>query len=136
MTEPVRLRAQDLGDLTIISALLQDALVPLADMAFFPEEERFVLAVNRYRWNHKAEPTRTHALVSFQHIEGVQSRGLDRSKPNHIHALLSLAYADDLVQVHFADGGSLRLRGGALDCLLEDVGEPWPAGQEPQHELD
>ncbi len=134
MTKPVKLRAKDLDDLTVISALLQDALVPLADMAYFPEEKRFVLAVNRYRWDDKAEPSRTHALLSFQQVDGVQSRGLDRAQPNHIHALLSLAYEDGVLQAGFAGGGSMRLQVQALDCLLEDVGEPWPAGQEPKHE--
>ena len=136
MTEPVRLKAKDLDDLAVISALLQDALVPLADMAFLQEESRFVLAVSRYRWEDKVEQTRTHALVSFNNVEGVQSRGLDRSKPNHIYALLSLAYEDGVAQAEFAGGGSLRLRVGELDCVLEDVGEPWPAGQEPAHDLN
>ena len=136
MTEAVRLRAQDIDDLAVLSALVQDALVPLVDMAYLPEERRFVLAVNRFRWEHKAEPTRTHSLLSFREVDSVQSRGMDRGRPNHIHALLSLAYADNVAQAEFADGGSLRLTVKALDCLLEDVGEPWPAVQVPEHDTE
>ena len=136
MTEPVRLRARDLDDLTVISALLQDSLVPLGDMAYIKEERRFVMAVNRYRWEDKAAQTRTHALVSFSNVDGVQSQGLDRSRLNHIYAMMSLGYADGMAFAEFSGGGRLRLRAESLDCLLEDVGEPWPAGQEPAHPED
>jgi hypothetical protein len=136
MTDPVRLRAQDQDDLKVISALLQDALMPLADMAYFPEERRFMLAVNRYRWEHTAERTRTHSLLSFQEVDKVLSRGLDRAKPNRMHSLLSLTFGDDEIQAAFADGGTLRLSVKALDCLLEDVGEPWPAAKTPKHDAD
>ncbi len=136
MKKPVRLRAHDPDDLTVVSALLQDALVPLADMAYFKDERRFIFAVNRYRWDDPAEPSRTHALLSFQEANGVQSRGVDRNKPNHIYALLSLVYADGVVQAEFAGGASLRIRVQKLDCLLEDVGEPWPAVREPKHDDD
>lgn len=136
MKKPVRLRAHDPDDLTVVSALLQDALVPLADMAYLKDERRFVLAVNRYRWDDPDKPSRTHALLSFQETDGVQSRGLDRSKPNHIYELLSLAYADGIVQAEFSGGGSLRIQVQKLDCLLEDVGEPWPATREPKHDVD
>lgn len=136
MTEPVRLRAKDQDDLTVISALLQDALVPLGDMAYIKEERRFVMAVNRYRWEDKREKTRTHALVSFSNVSGVQSLGLDRKKVNHIHSMMSIAYGDGIIAAEFAGGGRLRLQADSLDCLLEDVGEPWPAGKEPGHELD
>lgn len=135
MTETVRLRAKDLDDLTVISALLQDSLVPLADMAYFRDQKRFVLAVNRFRWEDKSALTRTHALLSFQHVEGVQSKGLDRSTPNHIYSMMSVAHADGIAQVEFAGGGRLRLTVSELDCLLEDVGEPWPAAMEPSHDL-
>jgi hypothetical protein len=135
MTEPARLRARDAQDLTIISALVQDALVPLADVAYFQDQRRFVLALNRYRWDHVLEATRTHALLSFQSVDGVQSRKLDRTDVNRIHSVLTVTYTDGTVFIEFANGGSLRLAVGDLDCILEDVGEPWPAARQPGHTL-
>jgi len=47
---PMKLRARDRGDLEVISALLQDALVPLVDVTYLRREKRFVLVANRFRW--------------------------------------------------------------------------------------
>ena len=67
MTDPLKLAGKDADDLQVISAMIQDALVPLAVVAFLADEQRFVLALNRYRWNDRKEQTRTHAL-SLIHI--------------------------------------------------------------------
>ena len=50
MAEALKLRARDAGDLEMIAAILQDALVPLADMKYLPREQRFALMLNRFRW--------------------------------------------------------------------------------------
>ncbi|MGH6948407.1 MAG: DUF2948 family protein [Kiloniellales bacterium] len=46
----LKLRAQDEEDLAVISACLQDALVPLSNIAWLKGEQRFVLVANRFRW--------------------------------------------------------------------------------------
>ena len=55
---PVRLRAVDQADLAVIAAMLQDALLPMMDIAFQPAENRFVAVANRYRWENKEAPER------------------------------------------------------------------------------
>lgn len=46
----VKLRALDHDDLQVLSACLQDALVPLREVAFLKKERRFVMVANRFRW--------------------------------------------------------------------------------------
>lgn len=46
----LKLRAEDEEDLAVISACLQDALVPLTNIAWLKDEQRFVLVANRFRW--------------------------------------------------------------------------------------
>ena len=48
MTAPgrLRLRAADGDDIPVLSACLQDAVVPVADMAYLPSEARFVMVAN------------------------------------------------------------------------------------------
>lgn len=52
---PKKIRAQDADDLKVVSALLQDALVPVADATFLKPEKRFVMVANRFMWESGAE---------------------------------------------------------------------------------
>lgn len=51
----LKLRARDPEDLGVVSACLQDALVPLADMVFQKVEKRFILVANRFMWERAPE---------------------------------------------------------------------------------
>src|SRR5476651_2524420 len=81
----VKLRAEDEEDLAVVSAFLQDALVPVAEMAFLPDEQRFVLVVNRFMWERKpldkkGRCERTLTGIAFDAVTAVQVRGFERSK--------------------------------------------------------
>src|ERR1700740_160938 len=52
--ERLKLTALDADDLGVISAAVQDSLVAVRDCAYFAGEERFVLLLNRFRW--EADP--------------------------------------------------------------------------------
>ena len=136
MTAPLKLRACDQEDLVVLSSMIQDGLVPLSDMAYFAEDRRFVIALNRFRWNDPKPPTRTHALLPIQHVSQVQTRDLDRRKRDEIHNILSLTRNDGLLELALSGGGTVRLDVETFDCLLEDVGEPWPAQAIPDHAAD
>ena len=60
----LKLRARDPEDLRVLSACLQDALVPLADVAFLKPEQRFVLVVNRFMWESAPEAESLSAEVA------------------------------------------------------------------------
>ena len=49
-TGPLKLRAHDIEDLRALGACLQDALVPVADLAYLKAEKRFVMVANRFKW--------------------------------------------------------------------------------------
>ena len=50
MSDGLKLKAEDAEDLRVMAAVLQDSLVPISDMQFLPDERRFVLVANRFRW--------------------------------------------------------------------------------------
>ncbi|MBV5335567.1 DUF2948 family protein, partial [bacterium] len=50
MNKPIKLRAEDEEDLAVISACLQDAILPVAEMCFERAARRFVLVANRFKW--------------------------------------------------------------------------------------
>lgn len=45
-----RVRAESLEDLEILSAMLQDAIVPISEIAWQRSDNRFVMLTQRFRW--------------------------------------------------------------------------------------
>jgi len=141
----LKLRAADGEDLQVVSAMLQDAIVPLGEMTYLQPAGRFVMAVNRFRWDAKpveVEPgdgpvyERVHCAVTVTGVTAVRSRGIDQGDRGQMLNLLSLeADAEGLV-LHFAGGGCLRLAAAEWLLIAEDFGEPWPTRLRPAHKLD
>ena len=142
-TVPLRLRARDADDLAVLSAALQDAIVPVHDMTFLRRERCFVMALNRFRWEQPALLVdgqefwqRTLCGVRFQGIDSVQTRRLDLHDRSRMLDLLAISAEEGGLLLTFADDAALRLAGTGIDVLLEDRGEPWPTPQRPQHPED
>lgn len=142
-TVPLRLRARDADDLAVLSAALQDAIVPVHDVTFLRQERCFVMAVNRFRWEEPAQLVdgqefwqRTLCGVRFQGVDSVQSRKLDLHDRARMLDLLAVTAAEGGIELSFAGDVSLRLAGTGIDVTLEDRGESWPTPQRPQHPED
>jgi hypothetical protein len=140
---PLRLRARDAEDLSVISAALQDALVPLGDMTHLPDEKSFAMVVNRFRWESSTaqdRAERTHAGLRFDAVRRIQYRGIDRSNRAQFLSFLAIAFdggeGEGIVAIHFSGGGAIRLEVGGLYCVLADLGQPWPTQWTPTHKTD
>jgi hypothetical protein len=136
--EKLKLSALDAGDLEVISAAVQDSLVAVQDCAFFADEKRFVLLLNRFCW--EADATietaywRTHSALVFNEVNAVDHHDIPRDKPDRLLDLLSVVLENDRsVILRFAAGRTIRLEIGRLACHLGDVGEPWPTPWKPAH---
>ncbi len=146
---PIRLLAEDADDLKVVSACLQDAIVPLSEMGFQPDAGRFVLVVNRFKWETAgrarpaAGPTaddddlypyeRTHCAVRFEGVTAVKARGIDLMDRHQMLELLALEPGAAGITLHFAGGGGIRLDAARWSCLVEDLGDPWPTATMPNH---
>jgi Protein of unknown function (DUF2948) len=135
--QALKLRAEDDEDLAVFSACLQDALAPVGDMAWLRDERRFVLVVNRFRWECKNVPCeRTLAGICFENVENVQVRGFNRSEHERILELLAVHREDDAIVLEFANRIQLRLEITNIRAVIEDLGEPWPTQWRPNHPID
>lgn len=143
----VRLRAEDADDLEVIGAMVQDALVPLADIAWLRDENRFVLVVNRFMWERAGETvasgeseepaeaySRVHGVLSVHDVRSVQVRGIDQTDREQLLNILAVTGGPDHVQIEFAGSGTIRIETGSLRCYFEDLGEPWPTRWRPDHD--
>lgn len=139
---PVRLAARDADDLSVLSALVQDAVTRLSDMAYKARERRFAFMTNRYRWEAPDALERVRAGLHFEHVLAVKLRGLDLQDPEAKEtplALLGLRWTAEAdgpggaVTLTFSGGGEARLEVEALEACLRDVSAPWRARRRPVH---
>jgi len=160
---PLKLRARDTEDYRVLSAVLQDALVPVRDMDQLPRERRFVMVVNRFRWEARApladlpdlprqEPPeaeddpdadarfedaplyqRVHAGLAFDRVEHAAYRGFSKREGERVLELLAVLADGEGVTLTFAGDAAVRLQGAGIVCHLEDLGEPWPTRWRPDH---
>lgn len=137
-TGALKLRAEDDEDIAVISAILQDALVTVADMAFLEEDRRFVLLANRLkRENVGSGLTRIRCGVRFDEVRAVQRQQFSPRDADRILVLLAVRRGTDgALRIDFAGGAGLRLEVGRILCHLEDLGEPWPTRQVPRHPVE
>lgn len=140
MAGPLKLRARDAEDLAVISACLQDALLPLGEMAFLAPEHRFVMVANRFRWE-DAEGERVEGrvyervacAVTIEGVRGVRVQGVEQGRKSQILEILTLEPGDGHIDLVFAGGGRVRLETDRIHCRLEDIDEPWPTQWRPHH---
>jgi len=140
--KPLKLKAKDAEDVQVISAILQDAIVPVVDMAWRPEEKDFVMVVQRFcreRHDEKDDEScfeRVRCAVHVKGVESVQLQGIAQDRPDDMLDLLAVMPEKGNLQFIFAGGGKVRLKLADWSLILEDFGEPWPTVCEPQHERE
>jgi Protein of unknown function (DUF2948) len=139
----LKLRAEDAEDLLVISACLQDALVPVRDLAYIPEERTFLFVANRFRWENGVQPgpgeaglERTLCGITFSEVTAVSYSGFRRSENGRILSLLAIRAENGKVHLEFSGGAAIRLEVACILCHAKDIGEPWPTPWQPRHDLD
>ena len=138
---PLRLRALDPEDLTILSALVQDAVVTVGDVAWLKQHRRFAALVNRFRWEGQTRtPERVRSMLVIEGVTAVRSQGLDPRDKDTVLSLLSLAWepgedAAGRIVVTLAGDGVIAVQVEALEVLLRDVTKPYvaPSRRAPSH---
>ena len=149
----LKLRCEDAEDVVVLSSVLQDALVPLAEVAWLPAERRFVLVAARFVWEECLDVTlppeqaqiecysRSNFGVTFETVKAVKSRGIDLAARDRILELLAIrpegASAPGApasgVELMFAGGASIRIEAERIHAHGQDIGEPWPTRWRPRH---
>ena len=135
MSERLKLRATSVEELQVIAACIQDAIAPLADMTWMRDQNRFAIVFNRFRWERTGDKPpfeRTHTMLSFQNVRAVRTSNVDRGQPDRLLSLLTLTPGGGpAVDLAFAGDSTVRVESEPLDCVLEDLGEPWPTVWRP-----
>jgi hypothetical protein len=138
----VRLQATDVEDLAVIAAFLQDARTCVAEMAFDPQQHRFMAAFIRYRRECQRDPlncdglTECSSALVFDGVGKVRYRGIDETARLAELNLLTIATqpgpgSSIYIDLIFAGEGTIRLEAPGTKARLDDFSEPVPCKISP-----
>jgi len=145
---PLRLRAETPEDISVLSALVQDAILPSSEISWQPRRMRFGALLNRFRWEDKrsAEASkrgyeRTQSTLVVDGVLKVTAQGVDPSDKDLILSVLSMEFTPSedgagRLRLILAGDGELALDVECIDVILSDVTRPYlaPSGRVPNHE--
>lgn len=78
----MKLMAADPEDLSVIAALLQDSILPVSDMIYFPAQKNFIMVVQRFKWD-EAPLDQSGNDQTSQPLRGAESSVPEGSVVNH-----------------------------------------------------
>ncbi len=152
VAEKLKLVAHDAEDLQIVSACLQDAVCRVGDMAYQSTTRRFAVIFNRFRWEsqqaskglrllQRPRNERIRTAIHFNTVGTVRRRGIDQRRPEQVLNLLAIDVGETTdetmrIRLLFAGGGEILLEAECVDCIMEDVSDPWPVRSAPKHPAD
>lgn len=145
--KPLRLKAQDADDLVALSAVLQDAVLPVSEMQWQQSEMRFGLLANRFRWEDvdaaaasKRPVERVQSVLVFDSVLKVRTSGLDLKDKEQVISVLSMSFdareeGAGIVTLTLAGDGAIALDVECIEVTLADVTRPYkaPSGKVPTH---
>ena len=150
----LRLLAHDADDVGVLSALLQDAIIPGSDMSFDFSLNEFVIVANRFCW--ELEPPvdvkssdgmpiyeRRLCGIRIANVQAVRHHNWPKTRQDNLFNLLALRHVDmeeqvgdgAVLQFDFSGGSSLRLNVVDIDIVLADLGAGHPTRLRPGHKF-
>ncbi|MDA9649800.1 DUF2948 family protein [bacterium] len=148
------LLARDEGDVAVVSTLLQDAIIPGADMEFNRKTNQFIIVANRFCWeiqpldgvtSSDGKPIYERRLcgICIRHVTAVQHHNWPDMRQDALFNLLALSYVDMAknegesvgLQFEFSGGSSLRLLTDDIDITLADLDVGYPTSLQPAHDV-
>jgi len=143
MPNELKLKAESVEDLTVISAMLQDAACKVSDFTLLPHAHRFAAVLNRYKWE-DGQPNkaglRVRSGLRFEGVLGARRKNIPQQDGDQVLALLSVVVdtrdGDSLITLNFSGDTEIELKAEYIEVYLEDISGPWKALSRPNHDLD
>jgi hypothetical protein len=131
----------------VISSLVQDGVARASDVAWMRRKRRFVVVLNRFRWEDAAAAERegrpyerVRTALAVDDVTAVRAKGLKPGDRESVLALLALAFEpgeDGAGRIFLtcAEGVTFAIEAETLEVTLADLTRPWQARAEraPDH---
>ena len=145
--KPLRLKALDTHDLTVVSSLTQDAVFPASEMKWDRKVRRFALLINRFRWEDDAnvkgarrQVERVQSVLSIEDVTAVQTQGVQAGDAYVVLSLLAITFEAGLdgtgrIILTLSGDGAIGVDVEAVEVFLRDVTRPYiaPSRKVRQH---
>lgn len=132
-------------DLEIVSTHLQDAVVKVSDVLWRPQQNRLVVALNRFDWegsqSDNPEYRRRRSALRFERVLSCKCRGVSPAGKDAVLNLLAIEFSatdepSGTVTLTFSGGAALRLDVECLEAELADLGPSWTTSFCPAHVVE
>lgn len=145
---PLNLRAEAAEDVSVLSMLVQDAVLTGADVTFDRKRRQLAMLINRFRWEDAEEAQRegrdferVRALLVISDITGLRSDGIKREDPDEVLSILALNWQSGedgtgRLLLEFAGDGTIAADVECITVDLRDVTRPYAANSRhmPHHD--
>ena len=133
---PLRLRAVDMDDLRVISALVQDSVFAAGDVSWCGDRREFALLLNRFRWEDKElaerlrhDYERVRSVLLIKDVMNVVDGGTSGTDRGNIFALLEVGFepgedGTGTITLILAGDQDIVLEVECIDVTLTDVTRP------------
>ena len=139
----LRLQANSLDDLKVLSTFLQDFIVQVADILYIPSQKRVIMVLKRFRWEIIKTTKTIGKQIGFQRclcglmiekVKYMQTQRIDMKDRSKFLNLLIFFESDQRLDLQFSDSKTIRLGVDTLKLTAKDIGESWPTTLLPKHE--
>lgn len=143
-TPAIKIAALDEEDLAVISAHLQDAVLPVGDLRWIKTAGKLSIVANRYVHFGNTAGTGERRLCGLQisRVRRVSARNITMSDKTAIVSLLAMTFIpgaeapEGIIELSFAGGGAVRIEVECIEVAMADLSEAWPARARPDHDAE
>jgi hypothetical protein len=134
----LHLKTSSKEEVSLLSTLLQDAILSVTALHYHPKTHVFFFLANRFCWEAvekcgNGPYYRVHCAVRIENVISVHKQGFTQHGLVRTLSLLSIQAEEKELLFTFAGGYALRVNIGEVCMSLHDMSTPWTTANKPQH---
>ena len=138
----MRLQATSPDDLKVLYTLLQDSIVPIADILYTPSQKQVIMVFQRLRWELTKNTETMEKPIGYQRclcslvidkVEYMQTHQIDMNYRSQFLNFLTFYDGDPHLDLQFSNSKVMRLRINSLKLTSTGMEKSWPTTRRPKH---
>ncbi|MDC0472899.1 DUF2948 family protein [Pelagibacteraceae bacterium] len=144
-TKNLKLIAYSQEDLSVLSAHLQDSIVPIADIAHLKKNNIFLLQLNRFMWEDVEKGVfrknkRVRTILKFDNVISVSAKNINQKNNSRFLDFLAiecntLKDSTHEITLIFSGDNVIKVNSEVIEVTLDDQGTPWESKTKPKHKF-